>query len=223
MLGSEIQSHDSQCSLTQSDLLGGLEQILPWWYLFSAFWPSSCPLKTAVCYWEREIRLCASPLRENLAEVMCREHLHLGLSGESEMRCSWCKALAGWGAAVCWGLLLSTLKHGLGGGGGLPPASVSLPSSFLLTHFPQPPLPHALKSHFQARRRINLWALHIAGSWKQDVGFFFLSFFFFSSLFLSVSWLTFLPLEEFGRPWDSPPPKYCGVFQLADHPAAASP
>ncbi|ERE67979.1 Zinc finger, LSD1-type containing protein [Cricetulus griseus] len=44
----------------------------------------------------REIpfHLCASPLRESLAEVMCREHLHLGLSGESEMRCSWCKALA---------------------------------------------------------------------------------------------------------------------------------
>lgn len=35
---------------------------------------------------------------------------------ESEMRCSWCKALAGWGAAVCWGLLLSTLKHGFGRG-----------------------------------------------------------------------------------------------------------
>lgn len=34
---------------------------------------------------------------------------------------------------------------------------------------------NALKSHFQARHRINLWALHIAGSTKQDVGSFFLS------------------------------------------------
>lgn len=109
------------------------------------------------------------------------------------------------------------------GVGGLLPASVSLPFSFLFPpHYSPPtptPLPHALKSHFQARRRINLWALHIAGSWKQDVG----SFFFFFSFSLSASWLTFLPLEEFGRPWDSPPPKYCGVFQHADHPAAASP
>lgn len=92
------------------------------------------------------------------------------------------------------------------GVGGLLPASVSLPFSFLFPpHYSPPtptPLPHALKSHFQARRRINLWALHIAGSWKQDVG----SFFFFFSFSLSASWLTFLPLEEFGRPWDSPPP-----------------
>lgn len=83
------------------------------------------------------------------------------------------------------------------GVGGLLPASVSLPFSFLFP--PQPlhppaPLPHALKSHFQARRRINLWALHIAGSWKQDVGsFFFLSF------SLRLGWLFYLSKNLEGR------------------------
>ena len=121
---------------------------------------------------------------------------------ESEMRCSWCKALAGWGAAVCWGLLLSTLKHGFGRGLMAccqPQLACPSLSSFLLTPPAPAPLLHALKSHFQARRRINLWALHIAGSWKQDVGSFFSL-----SFSLSASWLTFLPLEEFGRPWDPP-------------------
>lgn len=119
------------------------------------------------------------------------------------MRCSWCKALAGWGAAVCWGLLLSTLKHGFGRGlvaRCQPQLACPSLSSFLLTPPAPAPLLHALKSHFQARRRINLWALHIAGSWKQDVGSFFSL-----SFSLSASWLTFLPLEEFGRPWDPPP------------------
>lgn len=109
------------------------------------------------------------------------------------------------------------------GVGGLLPASVSLPFSFLFplsssTPHPPAPLPHALKSHFQARRRINLWALHIAGSWKQDVGSFF---FFFLSLCVLADFFTSRRIWKAVR---SPPPfKYCGVFQHADHPAAASP
>lgn len=75
-------------------------------------------------------------------------------------------------------LLLSTLKHGLGKGrrGGTSVARCqsrfAWPSrSSLLLLLPAPS--NALKSHFQARHRINLWALHIAGSAKQDVGSFF--------------------------------------------------
>lgn len=48
-------------------------------------------------------------------------------------------------------------------------------SSLLLLLLLLPAPSNALKSHFQARHRINLWALHIAGSAKQDVGSFFLS------------------------------------------------
>lgn len=97
---------------------------------------------------------------------------------ERETRPSWCEALAAPGAAVCWALLLSTLKHGLGrtGGGSVArcQSRFSWPSrSSLLLLLPAPS--NALKSHFQARHRINLWALHIAGSAKQDVGSFFLS------------------------------------------------
>lgn len=64
-------------------------------------------------------------------------------------------------------------------------------------HLPCPLLPAPLLPS-GARHGINLlfllWVLQIAGSTRQDVG----------SLSLSAPWLTFLPLEEFGRPWDSP-------------------
>jgi len=98
------------------------------------------------------------------------------LRGERETRPSWCEALAAPGAAVCWGLLPSTVEHGLGRRGSTAPCQsrFAWPSrSSLLLLLPAPS--NALKSHFQARHRINLWALHIAGSAKQDVGSFFLS------------------------------------------------
>lgn len=95
------------------------------------------------------------------------------------------------------------------GVGGLLPASVSLPFSFLfppLYTAPPTPLPHALKSHFQARRRINLWALHIAGSWKQDVG----SFFF---LFLSLCVLAdFFTSRRIWKAVRFPPPQVLWSF-----------
>lgn len=64
-------------------------------------------------------------------------------------------------------------EGGVRGVGGTVPVPVSLAFSFLSPPPPPPRSLHALKSHFQARHRINLWALHIAGSAKQDVGSFF--------------------------------------------------
>lgn len=113
----------------------------------------------------------------------------------------------------------------VGGGGGGGEELVAWCQPQLVWPPPSPPPPltfplplNTLKSHFQARHRINLWALQFAGSPKQDVGFFFLLLF----LSLSVSWLTFLPLEEFGRamrfhppPQLPPTPPCLGAVQLS--------
>lgn len=100
------------------------------------------------------------------------------ICGERETRPSWCEALAAPGAAVCWGFTAVYVETRLGKGkeGGTSVARCqsrfAWPSrSSLLLLLPAPS--NALKSHFQARHRINLWALHIAGSAKQDVGSFF--------------------------------------------------